>query len=271
MSRASKDCIFCGARPTTREHVWAVWLRPYFPRDKLNHTSGSAILDANGSVTNKVKRWGGDTHNRQLRVVCKRCNETWMSGLQVAAKPSVIPLVRGEQFLLTEERQHALAAWIAMSVICAEYFVPRGVAVSVIDRRFIYRSRSAPDAMRIWIGDFRRGTWVPSWTHSSLRISGDGLPDSMCRYDDGWPRANTQMTTLVFGRLYVHAFSCPYPEILNSSGLTNFVDSRLIQIWPLRHSFIRWPFNVISDRDADRLAGDIFLALDHVGRLAKRR
>ena len=121
----------------------------------------------------------------------------------------------------------------------------------------------APDDFRIWIGDFARRQWKPNWMHSSLRITEsehEGM-QAWAIHPDGSPRANTQTTTFVAGRLFIHVFSCPSRHILNEHALTQFVDSRLIQIWPSKLPFIAWPPKAITDRAADRLAGDIFFRL----------
>jgi hypothetical protein len=67
--------------------------------------------------------------------------------------------------------------------------------------------------------------------------------------------------------LYIQAFSCRFPEVLNAAKITREVDHGLTQIWPVRHSFIRWPTLAFGDRAADQLAHFIFDHLDVAGRL----
>ena len=77
---------------------------------------------------------------------------------------------------------------------------------------------------------------------------------------------NTQTTVFVVGRLYILAYSCPYPEILHAEKIVDAVDTRHSQIWPPRHSLLVWPpTDTLHDRDADRLAGSIFQQLDEAG------
>jgi hypothetical protein len=128
MARASKYCIFCGGSPTTREHIWADWLAKYIPKTMQKHSSTSSILNPDRSVERTLKVWGGDPRSRRLQIVCRHCNNHWMSELQAVAKPILIRLVSGNlknrPFMLDLNRQRILAAWSAMSVICAEYFHP---------------------------------------------------------------------------------------------------------------------------------------------------
>jgi hypothetical protein len=266
MARTSKYCIFCGGSPTTREHIWASWLGQHIKKTKVNFSSSMTIVNLDRTRQDIVKVWGGDPHGRRLQIVCRSCNNHWMSDLQTVAKPVLIPLIAGKSIVLTSDRQKALAAWAAMSVICAEYFYPERAATSVTDRRWFFKNRVPSHNMRIWIGDFDRQKWKAVWAHSSLRISEREGKYPWTVHPDGTPRPNTQTTTFVVGRLFIHAYSCPFPEILNAEKAVNAVDQRLSQIWPPRHSFLVWPpTDTLSDRDADRLTAAIFQQLDIAG------
>ena len=234
----------------------------------MNYTASQSLLNPDRTIEKKEKLWGGDPRSRQLQIVCRPCNNHWMSDLQTAAKPVLIPLITGKAINLTPPRQESLAAWCAMTTMCAEYFYPKTASVSVTDRRWFFKTHAAPNTFRIWIGDFDRKEWKPHWGHLSLRISlteHEGM-QGWAIHPDGTPRPNTQTTMFVVGRLYIIVYSCPFPEILNSQAIAQRVDSRLSQIWPPRHSLLIWPpTDTLTDRDADQLAGAIFGRLDEVG------
>jgi hypothetical protein len=246
MARASKYCIFCGGAPTTREHIWADWLAKYIPKTMPKHSSATSILNRDRSVSKTAKVWGGDPRSRRLQIVCGSCNHRWMSDLQKATKPILLPLITGNSqkpVILDLDRQRTLAAWAAMSVICAEYFYPNRATVSVTDRRWLYKTKTAPTDFRIWIGDYERKEWIPHWGHFSLRISEQEGAAGWTVHPDGTPRSNTQVTTFVVGRLFIHTYSCPFPEILHAEKVVRAVENKLVQIWPPRHSFLVWPYD----------------------------
>jgi hypothetical protein len=220
------------------------------------HTSATSITNKDRSMSKTSRIWGGDPRSRRLQIVCRCCNNHWMSDLQRVAKPILVPMITGKSkkpVVLTLERQKILAAWSAMSVICAEYFHPNRATVSVTDRRWSYNTKTATNDFRIWIGDYSRKEWIPHWGHFSLRISEhEGLAQGWTVHPDGTPRSNTQTTTFVVGRLFIHVYSCPFPEILHADKIVSAVDSKLVQIWPSRHSFLIWPSGAVSDRDAWR-------------------
>jgi hypothetical protein len=269
MARASKYCIFCGASPTTKEHIWPQWLKKYIPKTMPNHVAAAAIHNPDKTFERTEKRWGGDPRGRSLQIVCATCNNGWMGELQNKAKPILVPLITGKEINLTPVRQQVLAAWCAMTVICAEYLFPTRATVSVVDRRWLYNHRTAPNSFRIWIGDFERKKWIPHFGHLSLRISvteHEGT-QGWAIHPDGTPRANTQTMVFVVGRLFIIAYSCPFPEILNLKAVVQQVDARLSQIWGPRYSFLAWPpTDTLSDRAADRLAGSIYGRLDEAGK-----
>jgi hypothetical protein len=185
-----------------------------------------------------------------------------MSDLQNAAKPTLVPLVTGQPIALDLDRQKILAAWAAMSVICAEYFNPNRAAISVTDRRWLFTRKTAPNDFRIWIGDYARGDWKPHLGHFTLRIRQFPGEEKWAAKPDGTLRSNTQITTFVVGRLFIHAYSCPFPEVLHADKVVQEVDSSLVQIWPPRHSTLTWPTAQVTDRQADQLVDAIFRALD---------
>lgn len=263
MARASKYCIFCGGHPTTREHIWADWLRKYIPKTHANHTSSESIINRDFSVEQTTKRWGGDPKSRRIQIVCGDCNHHWMSDLQTMAKPTLVPLILGEAAFVNKDMQRTLAAWAAMTMVCAEYFYPHRATTSVTDRRWLFKQKLAPRSFRIWIGDYERKDWRGHWIHNSMRISEHEGAQGWTVYPDGTPRSNTQTVTFVVGRLFIHLFSCPFPEILEARKLVQPIEDRLIQIWPPRHSFLTWPpANSPGDLDADQLTMAIFARLD---------
>src|SRR5207248_1046559 len=98
------------------------------------------------------------------------------------------------------------------------------------------------DTWKIWIGRFRRGDWPGYWVHNTMPIYAKDDVHELTEF--GFPKPNTQTTTIVFGELYVHAFSCPFPDIVERLGLGERGASLVAQIWPIGESFIGWPLSV---------------------------
>jgi hypothetical protein len=263
MPNPQRLCVFCGGTPVTKEDVWPIWSRRYLPSTQPDYSIMRSILERDRRLHGSVRKLSGDPKSRRVKIVCATCNNGWMSVLQNEAKPLVLPLMNGERTTLNESKQKLIAAWAAMTVICAEYFTAGNATSLVVDRRHLFLRKEAPKRLRIWIGNFRRRKWPAYWVHNSLLISEHETPYPWTIGPGGLPRPNTQITTLTFGNLYLHTFSCPFPEILGSFEPRG---THVVQIWPIREKFIVWPPRAtIDDRAADGIAGAIFNRLDAIG------
>lgn len=81
-------CIFCGATNISQEHIFAQWMRAYFPEKKFKstlhvRTPEDSLLDTLKSGVSKgtESSYGYTTHK-----ICVQCNGTWMSQLEEKAK-----------------------------------------------------------------------------------------------------------------------------------------------------------------------------------------
>ena len=234
----------------------------------LSYTAQNAIVhpDRIDSVTEKHS---GDPQSRRVGQICRKCNNGWMSQLQQRAKPVLLPLMQGKPAILSRQAQELIARWIAMSTMTSDFFYPDKHAVPQADRDLLYGTGNGDgavpqDTWKMWIGRYQRGDWVGRWVHNSIPIySKDDAPELSAA---GIPRPNTQTTTIIFGELYVHVFSCPFPEIVAMVNLRESAHSMVAQIWPFREDVIAWPINPMSDRDADNFAAAIFRMLDAIWR-----
>src|SRR5882724_10367570 len=87
-------CIFCGPTESrlTNEHVLGRWiLRVLAPglEGQIPHER------RRGGRTER--RWSRNTLDPSIKVVCKRCNEGWLSQLEGEAKFVVEPLILGKE------------------------------------------------------------------------------------------------------------------------------------------------------------------------------
>jgi hypothetical protein len=176
-----------------------------------------------------------------------------MSELQNRAKPIVLTLAQGQSTTLSPADQKLLCAWIAMGTINSEYFNPARVAISKTDRAHLWKTKNAPMHWKIWIGDFQRTNWPPYRIHNAWVVLNETSTSS--------PPPNTQTTTLVFGRLYVHAVSSDIPEIVSRFRFPEPVEKYILhQLWPPQSATLAWPpTRTMNDQNADDAAAYFFL------------
>jgi hypothetical protein len=187
-----------------------------------------------------------------------------MSRLQTAAKPILLPLIKGDPLLLNREDQRLFAAWCAMSTMTSDFFYPKKQAISQADRDWLHhRWEPPPETWKVWIGRFARDKWQPHWIKNSLPMIDEpeegGEEGFIESSRDSVRPPNTQTTTMVVGELYIHTFSCPYSRTI---GPINMIPAnggeKVPLIWPPREHFIAWPIAPLSDKEADGIPGSIF-------------
>lgn len=249
----ARKCIFCGGPRDSREHIWADWLEPYLPREMQSHTLYSAVITKPGEETATRKKRSGDPHSTQVQCVCKRCNGGWMSKLQEAVKPVLLPLINGKHCTLEPRwQQSTLAGWAAMSVMAAECIADR-IAIPQIDREYLKGHRRPPQqGWRIWIGNFKRGDWPGYWAHNLFSFTEEELAKGTYRASE---KPNTQTTAYVVGQLFVYVFSSAIPEVVTLWRFDGRADTLLRRVWPPNDLDIGWPpSETMLDRDADSIA-----------------
>lgn len=266
-----KACVFCGEfRPMTKEHIWGDWIRSYVPGGPKRHFMRDVeMVSRNVPESVSIIRRSGNALENFEKIVCADCNTRFMSRLQNNAKPYLIPLLEGQKTVIGRDAQTAIAAWATMVTMTAEFMLA-GTKLGVLqtDRTALQTAEKPLNHWKIWIGHYPgNGEWPHQWSHTSVPvIGGEQLPSAEKVYT---PLPNTQTTTFVIGKLYVHAMSCEYPEIVRdwhwlwNTRLRNL----LIQIWPMNHQFLAWPIHGLIDADV-KLSSEMFIR--HIDGIAKR-
>jgi hypothetical protein len=232
--------------------MWADWLRNYIPRTVSKYYSQSGILYPT-TLDAKTALHSGDPHSSRIRCVCGVCNSGWMSAVQSKTKPILIQLLRGERCTLGKRDQAILATWIAMFTMVAEFrFRPGDLsAISANERRQFMETQRPPPNWKIWIGALGDDSWKGRYYHRTLPIYSP--EDVVKRTVNGVLVPNTQTTTFVVNKLYVHVLSSSVIEVDRQK-----IDSRLVQrIWPLLAK-IKWPPRFLSPDDAEWISSAFF-------------
>jgi hypothetical protein len=270
MAQVAGVCIFCGGRPLTKEHVLSDWLKLFIRTEMANYNSREASIGADGVKTSSRIR-SGHPSSRRVRCVCECCNTGWMKGIVDASKPLVLRLIQGDSFRLTAEDQELLSAWITTAVIVSEFEDRDLVTIPDIDRQWLWKKRTAPPSWKIWLGDYERCKWTPQWIHNRFSVTGRDEP-APPKGAEG--PMNTQTTTYVAGRLYVHVLSSAVSGGALDWRFRDHHDRHVLrQIWPATGYSLLWPPPTMNDRDADRIAGALmqfslsFLGLPRVEQL----
>ena len=141
-----RECAFCSISANlTAEHVISRWVSEGFRGEKL-----ARLTDSRG----QVREWASDELDWKARVVCRPCNNTWMSDIECQhAKPVMGPLIAGKiniPIRETEARSLALFAFKTAIVVDQTqrhrepFFSPR-------IRHSFRKNLDIPDNVRMWL------------------------------------------------------------------------------------------------------------------------
>ncbi len=128
-----EHCIFCRMpfgpdRPRSEEHIWPRWMHSLLPEKQ----GAQRLFDATELLENRP--FGRVLHKHfKPRVVCRPCNNEWMSGLETATKPILRPLMLGEPQHLDRRSQTILATWASLKNMVAEFSSPETRATGSAD------------------------------------------------------------------------------------------------------------------------------------------
>jgi hypothetical protein len=172
-------CAFCG--PTKEllspEDIWPHWMSVMIRRNtnlpfkRVDHLT----LNKNGTVER-------ETHQRlkaQAEVVCKPCNNEWMSRLETAAKPLLESFIQSpkDSRTLNDADCLTIAAWVTLKAIVVDHLsvlkYHRKPFFTQSQRTDFKHMRRPPDRISVWVGQLdpylRGGDMRPLYTNALPR------------------------------------------------------------------------------------------------------
>jgi hypothetical protein len=145
-------CVFCGAPADSQEHVWPHWAAPMLanegPLPHLHQISQEGRPD-------KVRRYSKDAYSVTVGVVCKTCNNGWMSTLESQAKPYLDPMLHGHGRALHATGIRTLAAWALKTSMMVEHMdgAKRRVIPSE-EYAHLFENGEPSERVRIWMAAY---------------------------------------------------------------------------------------------------------------------
>lgn len=228
-------CIFCaGTGPLTEEDWWPKWLHRYLPSpfNAQRHTARSGLkpdFESRHLGTIAPEWKGRGSLYSPLKVVCRNCNNRWMSSLQNRANLYLKPLIKDEWAPFDEEAQSAVASWMTMLCMVYDFRNMDTQNITQAERGAFFINHVPPSNWIISVG-FLRNTYIHGkvWQRAlGVHLS----PDDIIKRP-----YNVQSTTIAIGKLLLHAFSTATP-LVNITPPDVRTSLGLEVIWPA----INWP------------------------------
>lgn len=233
-----RKCIFCGGTPITGEHLWAAWMRDYLPAGE-----GTQVIQESDLSTDLIRlRSGpltrrGDARSQKLKVVCRACNNGWMSRLQTRAQPTLLPLLLNQTKALDENERESLSLWATMFSIVYSTCYPGSGTVITSEQRAAFMGGQKPlEHWIVWAGRFN-GEGSPTVQ------MGFGSSEGRSLLGDKSPPTNRSALTLCgAGGLCLAIFSANSERAFQTFAkfITMLLEPvGLVQIWPASASVVR--------------------------------
>jgi hypothetical protein len=180
-----------------------------------------------------------------------------MSHLQSKTKPILVPLLDGKRFLLTNKQQLQLATWATMFVMVAELSLRKKelAAVTQGERSEFKRTRKPLKNWKFWIAAIDHPDWIGRYVHTSMRVASKRQASKTT--EGVIPVPNTQTTTFVVNKLYIHTISSTARGL--DLGKQEIRRGMAQRIWPRSPPIIQWPpRDFLSSSDAEWLSRAFF-------------
>ena len=241
----AQRCIFCSSFGLSKEHFWPGWAHSLFagpkpPNDayRLEFITGTEVR-----FGPSFGRRQGTLLNKKFRVVCKKCNNGWMSQLETDVKPIILAMLSGERVAISAKEQAALARWIMLKVIVIDQSIPRDAVISAHDRMEFMAGRAAEASFTIYVAHCISPRWSLNMFRKSVAIAKAATPVSSSK--------NVQTTAFGFGTLFCYCVVHTVPEIdltriMHTDPRTPSIPSDECLMWP--------PETSIGEEEANEVA-----------------
>lgn len=262
-------CVYCGGTPVSKEHIWSKWIRDILPPEPWHASNlfvrGSVDPNGNGDhLLKQTKRWEGAMQSRAPKIVCRTCNNGWMSQVDERAKAPLTKMIRTGEFILSEDDQSAVAAWVAKSAITGHFVYSSRQVVCDDDLQHLMKTRQAPPNWQISASHYIGYRWDRSQVFVFYSL-GEWVENG--EYVAA-PKTDTERNSmiLVFAIGDV-AFEVRMSSLRNWSFLKNtrLQVGNMIQVWPSLTQAISWPTWCVGDDFLDYLAKDFHRTLVAAG------
>jgi hypothetical protein len=242
-----KTCIFCGGGNLSKEHVWPAWARKIFIEgpNPAHHEFHNTFANKGSFVKEaKLQTREGSTFTKKIRVVCRTCNNDWMSRLETAAKPILIRLITGQPTVLDTDQQTLLAQWIALKVMITEWNQPKDAMIPSVDRKAFMDNLTIPPYLEMWVISNDSEKWKGMFLRHTATLAFPGP-----RPEGG---NNSQTIAIGFGKLFIFVMMTLAEGMRLSERIT--IHAIVPKLYPQTGSTVPLPFiKNLDDAGADRI------------------
>ena len=194
--------------------------------DDPPYSETSILTSPDGAViTSQFDRKLGNSFGLRLTSVCVSCNGGWMSRLETAARPILLPLLRGEEWFIPSDSQQVLALWCTKTALAWDAFLRERIITAAQGTRILHDTQLPPPGTKVYIGACEKVTAIGAY-RGRREISGP--------LREGAAGENAIVTTTTFNHFMFQVLS---PGRYIPGGINDHTvplePTDLALIWPL--------------------------------------
>jgi hypothetical protein len=222
-----KECAFCDyTGKLSAEHIVSQWLGELFP----------GPVSAWYGEAGELKAFKTNSMDWKARVICKKCNETWMSDIESKhAKPVLTPLVKGEMNIPINQKSARSIALFAFKTAVVLDHANRGTD-PFFSRRLRYAFRKhqlIPQFVQMWMCPYvghRAGGHVKTIYHQGESTTGYRFLMYVC--------------TCAFGNFTFQVLAVKQLGNAGFRSMAPFREDLAVPFWPRIPLRFVWPHRV---------------------------
>lgn len=220
-----RACLFCGSSgPLTREHVVPRWVSQVYEYDS-------------GPRSYFTMRYPAERTSKHVdyiaKVICKRCNNTWLADLEGRAQTLLTDRIRGHPAWLKVDDKVTIATWAVKTVMLMVRLSRDHFDTVPLEhyRRFHTARRPLPEHL-VWMAGYQPRERESRCHVQTLGVNGGG---------------RAYYCTLQIGCVVLHVFGhdLSEPQQVGPPGGEPYV----WQLWPEQPFDVPWPPPLALDAD----------------------
>jgi hypothetical protein len=119
----------------------------------------------------------GHTTTRKYKVVCRRCNNGWMSRVEDAARPYLVEFMTGQPRVISDECRLVVTRWAILKAMVLEQERPKDAVTTSGDRLAFMNTLAIPRGVQVWLFRCGQSPWDASLhRHSATALVSPSLP-----------------------------------------------------------------------------------------------
>lgn len=166
MELKKRECLFCRDTDLSNEHVFPQWLL-----NELNLRRVKLGMSHQTFFGQQVSTRPLTPNSLVNGLVCKKCNNTWLSQIEDRIKPLIIELTKTKEIdsmvFQIRENHETLAFWAYKTAIILNYASNFNKIVPKRHFKYLYQKRRIPENVNILLG-FSRTPEQLNWVQSQM-------------------------------------------------------------------------------------------------------